>query len=564
MSEVIRYRIYDNSSTGFTFGLYGDLGTREPYIKVEGEGLEYDRGKIISGTVTKITIGEPLSSISFEGGISVEQLDAYDPGWYGGTIANMSIDERYLVDFANIKSGVVIQLHQTHWEAQLYDPSTNEATSGADRTIFAHHDDSVLKAEYEDSDDHLVGRAGNDKLYASSGKDTLTGGQGEDTFYVELGSEWSDSVKTKITDFEPGKDVLEITVDDSSVTSLDDLEIISLPWVTYINAPNGNQIALEGISSLDNVEINLSTRPTPMGPVNGFAEQGSDFDDNMVGEFGVATVDGKAGDDRIEVISAEGEFGGRIYGGTGDDTIIGGDGDDRLFGSGQYSGLGKSNRKESDHLSGGAGNDELIGGTLLEGGEGDDRLVSAGFGPGSILDGGSGNDSLISGVSEDWIIGGDGDDWLYFSGAEEGVKATLSSANSDGLGTAKNDMVIGVENIFGTRFSDNLTGDNEDNTLGGGGGRDILTGMGGNDTFLFGKRATVTDFEDGVDRISLEGYRIYPPDTDDYRYVNYDDIVLKQDGDTAVVSYKHHYGWQSMYLENTDISQINESDFIFT
>lgn len=558
MSEFIEMRIYDSSSEGFTFGRHGDEGYRVPFIIIEGKDLEYssDGREVVSGTVTKITTGRPLSSISYEGGITVEELSAYDRGWYGPTLMHKNYKNDYIVRFEQIKPGAIIQYHKTLSDAEAYDPSTNVATSGADKTIFADDGGSVLRADYKDSNDHLIGRAGDDEIHASSGSDTLTGGQGKDTFHVALGSKWSEEVQTTITDFKPGEDVLEISVDDSSVSSLDDLSILSLPWVTYVVAPNGNQIALDNVSSLNKADIKLTVNPTPTAPINGVVEgytEGTEFDDTILAASKGQWVLGKEGDDLLKVVPGSDAY-VRFYGGEGDDTLLGGDKGDVLHG-----GLnGQDNRKGNDYLSGGAGDDSLYGGTYLDGGEGDDYLYAIGNGPMSILDGGAGNDTLQSGHGEDWIVGGDGQDWLSYGSSRGGVVATLSSSNADGRGEARNDMVMGVENIIGSKYSDALTGDDGDNIIHGGqgaGATDVLTGMGGADTFMFGWRNIVTDYEDGVDRISLENYKRYD--------LSFSDLTISQKDDSVEISFRGDYSWNRVILQDTDISQINESDFIF-
>lgn len=581
MSDYFEYHIYNATPKSFTFGLEVENGNQEAYIMVEGENLEYltDDADIVgvkSGTVTKISIGYPAVSVSYPDGISVEQLNAYDPDWFGPTYTDGDFNEAYIVDFENIKSGAIIQHHQNEWEALIYDPATNAASSDADKTIFAHHEGGELKAEYKDSNDHLIGSAKDDQIYAGLDNDTLTGGAGEDTFHVALGSKWSDKVHATITDFQAGQDVLEISVDDSSVSSLDDLEIITKPEGTYIIAPNGNQITLKGISSLENLEINLTANPTPeQGAMDGSFETGSEFDDKLVGEFDRTDVEGKAGDDLIQVISGDDIFGATLAGGEGTDTIIGGNGNDTLYAGEKYgNGTDDNKRKSQDHLSGGEGDDKLIGGTLLEGGAGDDTLRSAGYGPSSILDGGTGDDILRSGYTGDWVIGGEGEDWLCYRSADEAVKATLSSANTDGVGHAKNDMVIGVENLRGTKYADELVGDDNDNVIDGGwengvqywSTRDTLTGGAGADTFMYGKGDIVTDFEDGVDRISLQYYSLYDGKLVDIEpEFGFSDLKIEQSGDSVLIGRPSttDLSINGLVLENTDISQIDASDFIF-
>ncbi|WP_257263845.1 calcium-binding protein [Endozoicomonas sp. ONNA2] len=124
---------------------------------------------------------------------------------------------------------------------------------------------------------------------------------------------------------------------------------------------------------------------------------------------------------------------------------------------------------------------------VIRTGSGDD-VIDAGVGNDQV-DAGSGNDIVKGGVGKDDLDGGDGTDTVDFSGSVNdqitgGVTASLTDQKaSDGYGFE--DTLTNFENIIGTHFADELTGDRSANTLGGGGGDDILNGNAGDDQ-LFG------------------------------------------------------------------------------
>jgi Ca2+-binding RTX toxin-like protein len=156
------------------------------------------------------------------------------------------------------------------------------------------------------------------------------------------------------------------------------------------------------------------------------------------------------------------------------DILIGTSEDDTISG---FGGL--------DTLSGGDGNDVLDGGDgddVLIGGDGNDILIG---GPGaatllSLYNGGAGNDIMIAsvlGVAEDFD-GGDGIDTVTFAARTQAVTTSLSVAGIPLLDTLRN-----VENVVGSQFDDELTGDAADNRIDGWLGADTLAGLGGNDTY---------------------------------------------------------------------------------
>ncbi|MVQ48194.1 DUF11 domain-containing protein [Nocardioides sp. MAH-18] len=131
-------------------------------------------------------------------------------------------------------------------------------------------------------------------------------------------------------------------------------------------------------------------------------------------------------------------------------TVVGTFGDDDLSGT-----------RRDDVICGLAGNDRIAGGA------GDD-----------ILYGNERDDVLLGGRGDDTIDGGPGEDTASFAGSDRGVRCDLLRARATGEGT---DVIVDVEDLVGSRYADQLYGDDEDNTLWGGPGDDTLVGRGGRD-----------------------------------------------------------------------------------
>ena len=113
------------------------------------------------------------------------------------------------------------------------------------------------------------------------------------------------------------------------------------------------------------------------------------------------------------------------------------------------------------------------------------------------MEGGPGDDHLIG-----LTVAGLSGDTASYEHATSGVTVSLALSGPQNTGGAGTDTLTNIANLFGSQFSDNLTGDNNANILNGGNGgsdvHDTLTGLGGADTFVFNNgNVTITDFSEG-------------------------------------------------------------------
>lgn len=207
---------------------------------------------------------------------------------------------------------------------------------------------------------------------------------------------------------------------------------------------------------------------------------------------------------------------------------------------------------------GGFDNDRLMGGALedyLFGEDGADAIL-----------GGGGDDYLDGGRGDDALDGGTGIDTLSYLSSGLGATVDLVAGSGQAAG---HDIVRNFENVQGSLYADNLTGDGSANVLEGNGGADVLSGGGGDDVlwgdagadtltggaghdiFVFNKGDgvdIVTDFKAGglVDQLRIHGYSGYQS--------------LQQVGvDTRVVL----SGTESILLRNVTASTLTSADFDF-
>lgn len=131
-----------------------------------------------------------------------------------------------------------------------------------------------------------------------------------------------------------------------------------------------------------------------------------------------------------------------------------------------------------------------------------------GRGGGDALLGRAGDDVLVGGQGADWLDGGAGNDTAAYAGSPGGVYVDLSAnvgASSAGAGhwnDAEGDLLVNIENLFGTGWDDALFGNDGANTLTGGMGSDTLQGRGGNDRMLGGGGGDVLSGEGGADNLA--------------------------------------------------------------
>lgn len=162
----------------------------------------------------------------------------------------------------------------------------------------------------------------------------------------------------------------------------------------------------------------------------------------------------------------------------------------------------KGRKKKVDVIAGLGGNDTIQGlgkGDLLCGGPGNDVLF--GQGGNDKLSGDDGSDQISGGKGNDVIDGGagvglGGGDYANYFLSPAAVTVNLAAGSSSGgEGT---DVLIGIENVFGSRFDDQIAGDDGTNALYGLTGDDEIHAGGGLD-IMFSGDGSATPALDGND-----------------------------------------------------------------
>ena len=305
-------------------------------------------------------------------------------------------------------------------------------------------------------DDTLIGNARNNVLSGGAGDDLLIGLVGDNTLDGGAGS---DTVSYEGSRF-------SVTVDLA----------LSSPQATF--SDGGFSVARDTLSGIENV----------IGSGDGDTLKGDAAANRLTGGAGYDTLMGRMGDDVLDggSLSDTASYADAAAGVTVDLGIAGpqetGEGADTLISIENLTGSAFADVLKGDsgtnHLSGGAGDDILVG----------------------------------RGGSFDVLDGGEGIDTASYADAASGLNLDLRTSSA----------LFRIENLIGSAFADTLVGSDGANALSGnagndvligGLGRDALTGGAGADRFVFydlaesasgaASRDVITDFQVGLDDVDL-------------------------------------------------------------
>jgi Ca2+-binding RTX toxin-like protein len=425
-------------------------------------------------------------------------------------------------------------------------------------------------------DDSLAGDAGNDTLYGAGDTDYLNGGSGDDLLYGDFSpltsaNALSPSRNDDVLVGGSGADTLYGEIGNDELTSADAIEVgnvtlfedtgtehdalfggegddaVAIGYGDDADGGNGLDrlyLALGGATAGVSLDTAALVAGTPFvlggGTIQGIETlvdlKGSAFADVFIiaTQATLLTVSGGDGNDSVISIASAIDFDGglgndRLISGSAADAFDGGAGIDTIDYRNAVAGI-------SADLAAGTGNagdtianvENVDGSTLGDTLSGNDSVNAIGGRAGNdSLSGRGGDDTIEGGLGDDRIDGGAGVDTASYASATGIVRVSLALTGVQNTGAAGRDVLVDVENLLGTIYNDQLTGNDAANrltgalgndalkggggndTLVGGGGIDQLTGGSGADLFLFntafgtGANDSIRDFASGEDRIGL-------------------------------------------------------------
>ena len=410
-------------------------------------GHKYDSIENLIGTNTADTLGGDSNDNSLSGGGGDD--------YFVASLGNDSFDGGAGTDTVSYEAltGTAINV----------DLRVGTGTIGAGKTDYYKDIENIKGSNLGDT---LKGGTSDNMLWGGGGNDTLDGGGGNDSLYGESGDDTFKNTGAGNHFYYGGDGNNTVTYE--AFTTAVQLSLVSGGLQKYGLASDavnntGNTGGTEYFDRIQNLNGGAGS-DVLIGNAENNQLIGNDGDDLIAGEGGDDGLSGGKGDDIL-------------IGGLGKDTLDGGDGKDTA--SYAYSsGSVIVDLSDPTQGAGEAQGDVLISIENIIGSRSDDRFV-AGWG--------GDTHNQYNTMTARYYQGGDGFDTVDFSKSPEGVVVSLATNSIGSGGYAAGATFDSIENLIGTGYSDELTGNTASNILQGGVGNDTFYGSTGTgDTFYGG------------------------------------------------------------------------------
>jgi Ca2+-binding RTX toxin-like protein len=349
----------------------------------------------------------------------------------------------------------------------------------------------------------ILGGGGGDILKGGGGLDVIDGGTGSDTI------DFGDKTAAVVLTLAGAADAIA-TVGGVAEDTVRNIEsIFGGTGADVLTGDGGNNTirggggadSLDGGAGVDTADYRDKTKSVvaTLNGANAVTVKVGGVNEDTIWNFenisGGAAGDTLTGDSQANVLLGN-DGADTLKGGLGNDVLDGGNGTDTA----DY--LEKTDAI-SVTLNGTANASVLVGGVAEDTIRGIENIL-AGSGADTLI--GDGANNLFRGaLGADFIDGGAGVDTADYREKSAAVRVTLDGSNDSFVfvgGTAE-DTIRNIENVFGGKGNDTLTGDGLANTLNGNDGKDLLTGGGGADTLDGGAGVDTANYRDKSAAVSV-------------------------------------------------------------
>ncbi|MCP5381759.1 MAG: cadherin-like domain-containing protein [Kordiimonadaceae bacterium] len=453
--------------------------------------------------------GQPNSWDPFPTSMSLENIEIFRVRSNGENAeTNIDISAQDVIDFTDDNNALYITTFNSNY-LDTITVSTDSTWTYIDEVEYSFTDHDGQYSSY-----YLQYESNGATIYIDTRIENQTGFPVPNTNYTETSTNVFVAPDDIDGYFRYGDSTDNLTVTGKAQND----EIITGIGDDIIDAGDGSNSLISGagndtitVAGSGDTFINSGDNADTINVTNGYNQiYGGSGNDTINVSGGSNTISGEDGDD---IITATGGY-NYIEGGAGADTLVGNAGTLIYTNSPEgitinlKTGIGSGGDAEGDIVSnfstvnGSAFDDHITGDDAsnhFEGGDGDDTI----FGEG-------GDDTFYADPGADILDGGDHDssgDTVVYQFSGEAVIVNLDAGTFSG-GDAEGDQLTNIENIYGSSYDDQLTGDANNNILNGVGGNNIINGLGGDDTLISGGGADILSGGTGNDTFlfSYNGY----------------------------------------------------------